>query len=690
MHSFTFLKVLLFICFNIPVMAGDVGSTGQTQSDGAMLLNDSPSVRFNSLIESHYSRCKTVFTGNGCKGKSVPKGSNCGWQNVEQQYMAAMGLNFLRQSCRCAESPVKQFMVSSDIGANTDVLSLTHLRQVPTNLEGEGKQLVRLYSTLFTLGHRESSGNFNQGKDGTAKWFSDEGERRQWEAGVFQASTNSLALDGHNGSKNMPGQNPLPKKVFVNYLSQLFSASPTERALGCDLNILGGSKASKSSDVRGAKLNGLFQGKGFCAKVMSTAWGKNPDSPELAIDSNDSSTIDCFRSLQQNCPAFSIEYTAVVSRINRSHWGPLRRHDELKDPRFHRPYPIPACHRFFEDLYQRKDEFCALTAFRNEGVPVNSADIPHPDPGIPSGNAPIQDPGVSGGTGAKQDPGASAPIVDPYPKAPTKAVDGEQPVDPSQYLNNPNAHVVSALRSIPNGGTFSLNSKETMSDMVSALRFDEASGRLQLNTTGLDHGNCSTGTILGFGGALAADQKQNNWKLSREAGLAVLPKGEADGVGFWGRWNANGPGVARIFKDLKLGKNFIDSSINSVPGAISDAPRMGDFVKLFWDKSQGVGKNEKGHMAVFSRYMRGPNGEIQEICFWSASDDSGSTNQFKGGFGEKCVPRQKVQYALFSRLENPKNIEAVTTLPEKDTFLADMLKKEVSFEDALRASGVLN
>jgi hypothetical protein len=419
---------------------------------------------------------------------------------------------------------------------------------------------------------------------------------------------------------------------------------------------------------------------------MSNAWGTNPNVPELAIDSNDSNTIDCFRSLHQNCPAFSIEYTAVVARINRSHWGPLRRHEELKDPRFHRPYPVPACHRFFEELYQRKDEFCALTAFRNEGSPVDVADLPKMDPGIAGANSPIQDPGVSGNNGAVQDPGVAgvqtqAPAPQPVPSSSSPS--------PTQDSGDLNVHVVEALRAVPTGGTFSLNSKETMSDLVSAVKFDEASGQLQLQTKDLDHGNCSTGTYLGFAGVIASDQKQNQWKLSREAGQALLPKGQADGVGFWGRWNANGPGVARIFKDLKLGKNFVDSNIDPVKGAVIDSPKMGDFVKLFWDNSQGVGKNEAGHMAIFSRYMRGSKGEIQEFCFWSVSDDSGSSNWFPGGFGEKCVPRARVQHAIFSRLENPRNLEAVTTLPEKDAYLADMLKKEVTFENALRASGVL-
>jgi hypothetical protein len=60
-----------------------------------------------------------------------------------------------------------------------------------------------------------------------------------------------------------------------------------------------------------------------------------------------------------------------------------------------------------------------------------------------------------------------------------------------------------------------------------------------------------------------------------------------DGESLWGRWNANGPGTARLFYELGLGRNFTSFS----------AARPGDFLKIFW--TDAVGKNENGHSVIF-------------------------------------------------------------------------------------------
>jgi hypothetical protein len=40
-------------------------------------------------------------------------------------------------------------------------------------------------------------------------------------------------------------------------------------------------------------------------------------------------------------------------------------------------------------------------------------------------------------------------------------------------------------------------------------------------------------------------------------------RGQRDGEGIWGRWNANGPGTARLFHEMNLGENF--ERVASVP-----------------------------------------------------------------------------------------------------------------------------
>ena len=67
----------------------------------------------------------------------------------------------------------------------------------------------------------------------------------------------------------------------------------------------------------------------------------------------------------------------------------------------------------------------------------------------------------------------------------------------------------------------------------------------------------------------------------------LIIRDQRDGEGIWGRWNANGPGTARLFHELGLGSNFDNF----------DQAKPGDFMKIFW--SRQVGKSEHGHSTIF-------------------------------------------------------------------------------------------
>jgi hypothetical protein len=58
---------------------------------------------------------------------------------------------------------------------------------------------------------------------------------------------------------------------------------------------------------------------------------------------------------------------------------------------------------------------------------------------------------------------------------------------------------------------------------------------------------------------------------------ALMIRGQRDGEGIWGRWNANGPGTARLFQELGLGRNFDDF----------EEAEPGDFMKIFWSPEVG-------------------------------------------------------------------------------------------------------
>jgi len=186
-------------------------------------------------------------------------------------------------------------------------------------------------------------------------------------------------------------------------------------------------------------------------------------------------------------------------------------------------------------------------------------------------------------------------------------------------------------------------------------------------------GYCSGATYLVFLKTLQALQKSGAISLSRETWSALVPRLRPDGKdtlpdgqSVWGRWNANGPGTARLFHQLGLGRNFTEFS----------AARPGDFMKIFW--TDAVGKKESGHSVIFIG-LEDLDG-VESVRFWSSNRP--------GGFGESSVPREKIARAIFSRLEYPERISRWPALPNSDPYLASLLTTDSSFPEAAKMSGI--
>src|SRR5207302_1945367 len=64
----------------------------------------------------------------------------------------------------------------------------------------------------------------------------------------------------------------------------------------------------------------------------------------------------------------------------------------------------------------------------------------------------------------------------------------------------------------------------------------------------------------------------------------------------------------------------------------------------------------------------------QSVRYWSSNVPS--------GYGEKCVPRSKIAYAIFSRLETPANLTRINNAPFVDTYLASLLRSRSSISEA--------
>ncbi len=231
-----------------------------------------------------------------------------------------------------------------------------------------------------------------------------------------------------------------------------------------------------------------------------------------------------------------------------------------------------------------------------------------------------------------------------------------------------NEIVLDQVRAMPEGGGYATD-LAAHQGLAAAVTPGETA---RIQTGSAMPGYCSGATYLVFLKTLAALQKDKTVTLSSETWQALVPRLRPDGTdtlpdgeSLWGRWNANGPGTARLFFELGLGRNFTDFS----------SARPGDFLKIFW--TGAVGKKERGHSVIFLG-LETIDG-VEHARYWSSNQPE--------GFGEKSVPRDTIVRALFSRLENPAGISGWKSLPVRDDYLAGLLKTESSFAEAIKLSG---
>jgi hypothetical protein len=224
----------------------------------------------------------------------------------------------------------------------------------------------------------------------------------------------------------------------------------------------------------------------------------------------------------------------------------------------------------------------------------------------------------------------------------------------AQGISTPfNQRVLEAISRIPEGGNYAVS--RAASDALSQA-IEIRDGDLKVNPRRAVPSYCSGATYLVFLMALEPELRV----LSRqEIGNATLQSlrvsGQPDGVGVWGRWNANGPGTAKLFHDTGMGRSFWDFEATPLPG---------DFLKLWW--KEAIGRDEFGHSVIFREYTISPEGE-KGILVWSSNKPD--------GYGNKFVPFHRIRHALFSRCEDPQKISHILQLENRDSFLAGMLRR---------------
>jgi hypothetical protein len=232
-------------------------------------------------------------------------------------------------------------------------------------------------------------------------------------------------------------------------------------------------------------------------------------------------------------------------------------------------------------------------------------------------------------------------------------------IAPGRY----NELILEQIRQMPQGGRYSASRVATIR-LQSAAHFE--SGKFFILPDAASPSYCSGATYLVFMKTIEALRARGTLNLDYATLERLMIRGQRDGESIWGRWNANGPGTARLFHEMDLGQNFDDFA----------EAQPGDFMKIFW--SPEVGRGEHGHSVIYLGMEK--KFGIDYVRFWSSNIPT--------GYGEKSVPRSKVVHAIFSRLDAPENLSRAVNTPEVDKYLASLVSTRSSYQEAKAKCGM--
>lgn len=232
---------------------------------------------------------------------TLAAGSSCAkyaWKNrgrAPAGYIKGVALSFARSLCRVhanAPIPAAAPILSTASSQNQHQDALAYYQGafsklgINTSMTGESP-VNAIYALGIGLGMRESSGAFCEGWDVGAGSHRTSAEA---EAGAFQVSYDSMVMSVEL------------KKLYQEYL-----ATP-ERCL------LGVFKENVSCKSRG---------------ILGTGAGAT------------------YQSFNKACPAFATEYAMTLLRLQRSHFGPINRHEAEV---------APVCHSMFSAIQNIVDK----------------------------------------------------------------------------------------------------------------------------------------------------------------------------------------------------------------------------------------------------------------------------------------------------------------------------------------------
>ncbi len=225
--------------------------------------------------------------------------------------------------------------------------------------------------------------------------------------------------------------------------------------------------------------------------------------------------------------------------------------------------------------------------------------------------------------------------------------------------------ILQEIRAMPTLGGYSASHQASV-NLGSAVSLGGSYG-LAIDASRAQPSYCSGATYLVFLKTVNALVMRGDLPADDRMVASLLINGQRDGEGVWGRWNANGPGTARLFHEMRLGVNFSDFA----------RAQPGDFMKIFWNTN--VGRREHGHSVIFLGEET-VNG-VPSVRFWSSN--------LGVGYSEKTVPRAKISAAIFSRLTTPRELlHAPGLTPRVDPYLAGLLSKDSSLAEARQECGM--
>ena len=218
------------------------------------------------------------------------------------------------------------------------------------------------------------------------------------------------------------------------------------------------------------------------------------------------------------------------------------------------------------------------------------------------------------------------------------------------FAGDCNDLVLEQVRKMPKGGSYSVSHFAKIR-LQSSAHFE--SGKFFILPSGPSF--CSGATYLVFIKTIEALRESDQLRLDYGTFERLIIRDQHDGEGIWGRWNANGPGTARLFHELRLGRNFDNI----------DQAKPGDFMKIFWSR-----RWEETSTDTPRSFWEWKIGRMANMF------DTGRA-MFHRAMARRACREARSLTPLFSRLETPANLARINNAPLVDTYLASLLRSSL-------------